>query len=136
MKIQLAAIALTLLVGAQSANANPFSFAEHEFDKLKLAAHQATKVVNSYTLRAARKMCLVTANKALEDKGITAVKFSEVAAHCASGNLNHALELMGGTIHDDVVHNIHTLQGGVVRHIHKWEHEAITAWDNVKLPLK
>ena len=48
------------------------------------------------------------------------------------GNLNHALELLGGTIHDDEVHNIHTLEGGVVRHVHKWEHEAIHKWHQIK----
>ena len=132
MKIRIAIVALTLLMGVQSANANPFSFVEKEFNTLKGEAHHASKVVNSYTLRAARKMCLVTAHKALEDKSLTAKKFSEVAAHCAAGNLNHALELLGGSIHDDVVHNIHTLEGGVVRHVHKWEHEAIHMWHQIK----
>jgi hypothetical protein len=132
MKLRVAAIALTLLMGAQSANANPFSFAERELNHLKVEAHHVTKVVNSYTLRAARKLCLVSAHSALKDKGITAKKYSEVAAHCAAGNLNHALELMGGTIHDDVVHNIHSLEGGVMRHVHKWEHEAIGKWHQIK----
>jgi hypothetical protein len=115
-----------------TASANPLAALENEMHELKMKSENISKVVNSNTLRAARKMCLVTAHHARKDGTIDAKLFSEVAAHCASGNIHGALRALGGTLHDDVVHSVHQIHGGITRHVHRWEHEALDVWHKIK----
>jgi hypothetical protein len=127
--------ALAVLGGisiVSTASANPLASLENEMHKLEMSAEHISKVVNSNTLRAARKLCLVTAHQARKDGGIDAKVFSKVAAHCASGNIHGALEALGGTLHDDVLHSVHIIHGGITRHLHRWEHEALDMWHKIK----
>jgi hypothetical protein len=131
-KTFVATLASAMTVFCLSASANPFGSMEAELSKIGVEANHLEKVINSHTLKAARKMCLVSAHHALEEKAIAQKKYSEIAAHCALGNLHTALELMGGNVHDDVVHSTHVIIGGVQRHVHKWEHEAADLWHKIK----
>ena len=131
-KALFATLASTITFFCLSASANPFESMESEMSKIGVEAHHLENVVNSHTLKAARKMCLVSAHHALEEKAIAQKKYSEIAAHCAQGNLHTALELMGGNVHDDVVHSTHVIVGGVQRHVHEWEHEAVDLWHKIK----
>tara|TARA_B100001964_G_C14034925_1_gene509969 strand:+ start:204 stop:605 length:402 start_codon:yes stop_codon:yes gene_type:complete len=124
--------AMTLMFVTLPAASEPFETLESELSKLGVASHHLGRIVNSNTLRAARKMCLLIAHHALKENGIKPIQFSEIAAHCAHGNLHKALTIMGGTVADDIIHSAHVITGGAIRHVHKWEHEASGAWHKIK----
>ena len=124
--VPVALVALT----TSTAFANPLKNAERELSEL-IAPEHVAKVINSDTMKAARQMCLVTAHYALKENPDAEKHYSEVASHCAKGNLHHALGLMGGDIKDATKHTTAEIANGVTREFDKWEHDAIHMWDKI-----
>jgi len=112
--------------------ANPLKDAEKELSDVVSNAKAVESVVNSKTMKAARAMCLMTADSALRGNPNAEKSFMEVAAHCAMGNFHHALGLLGN---DEAIYKKHQtakIPSGARRDFTKWEHDAIKAWDKIK----
>lgn len=125
-------LAVVLLFCGNTALSNPLKDAEKEMSEVVGKAENLESVVNSKTMKAARAMCLMTADRAFRNNPDAEKSFTEVAAHCAMGNLHHALGLLGN---DDSIYEKYEsakVPSGASRDFTKWEHDIIKAWDKVK----
>ncbi|MEK9685573.1 MAG: hypothetical protein VW226_13565 [Rhodospirillaceae bacterium] len=112
------------------------SATEHSaIERLEAEMQKGVHTINSNTMRVARKMCGMVAHKAYEEKALTNEEFLEASANCAKGNLHEVFAKLGGNLLDDAQVASIELEHNVVRHISKWEHEAMDLWHKVR-PVK
>lgn len=127
----IAGATFVLAICASAALSNPLEFAERELSDIVKEPKILESMVNSKTMKAARSMCLMTADLALKQNPNSEKSFSEVVAHCAMGNLHHALKLMGNSEAAFEKHISAKVPSGIDRHFTKWEHTAIKTWDKI-----
>ena len=120
-----AAFALTLCTGANAAEPGSIEGIESE---LKHFGH----VVNTDTMRVARKMCAMVAHGAYTAKGLTNIQYLETHADCAKGNLHKAFKALGGDLLDDAHVASTEIKEGVSRHISHWEKDAMQLYHKVR----
>jgi hypothetical protein len=128
-----AGIAVALTICGSAALSNPLKDAERELSNVVEDPKVLEATANSKTMKAARTMCLITADAALKQNPGAEKHYSEIVAHCAMGNLHHALGLLGNTdeiYKTDVKAKVPEMD--ITRHFTKWEHTAIKTWDKIK----
>lgn len=120
-----AAFALTLVTGANAADLGTMEGIESE---MKHLGH----VVNTDTMRVARKMCAMVTHHAYTNKALTNIQYLETHADCAKGNLHKAFKALGGDLLDDAHVASTEIKEGVSRHISHWEKEAMQLYHKVR----
>lgn len=118
-----------LLSASFATKSSAFSFSPVE--KMETEIGHATDVINSSTMRAARKMCAIVAHKAHTEKALNHLEFLEAHANCAKGNLHTVFKKLGGDLLDDVHVGVTETKHNVTRHIYKWEKDAIQLYHKV-----
>lgn len=83
---------------------------------------------NSGTMKSARKFCALVVHAKHVEKKITDLMLVDLVGECAMGNMNHVLHELGAhhSGPEDALHSIQPIEGGV-RHISRWEADAMSA---------
>ena len=118
-------ITLTFATGTRAEEKSSTNAIESE---LKNFGH----VVNTDTMRVARKMCAMVTHQAYTSKALTNIQYLETHADCAKGNLHKAFKALGGDLLDDAQVTSTEIKEGVSRHIYHWEKEAMQLYHKVR----
>jgi hypothetical protein len=108
----------------------------HELESVVSDPKVLTQVLNSNTMRSARKLCLVVAKSALDAKKIDEKSFINLAAQCSVGNLNHVGYHLGADLHSDVATSQIAFPGGSTQILNAVEHQVINTANILKAPQK